>query len=241
MSDEITDEQVHAAYALSKQVLHGEIATSAAVTALTEQHGMNPGSAQAYVSTLQHIFAGREYRRTVNAYATRYFLDCIFRDFGNEGLSRAIESLKKHANYYASTGKSSLPSIRKLITEYSARTEPGPTAEDYRLMFHEQTAASLADGSEERQRRLRSAPKIPRVVTLTTQIFERNPDVVAEVLYRAAGVCGRCRRQAPFRRARDQSPYLEVHHVVQLAHGGEDTIENAIALCPNCHREAHYG
>ncbi|MEY8786001.1 HNH endonuclease [Citrobacter freundii] len=22
---------------------------------------------------------------------------------------------------------------------------------------------------------------------------------------------------------------------------GEDSVENAIALCPNCHREAHYG
>jgi 5-methylcytosine-specific restriction protein A len=34
---------------------------------------------------------------------------------------------------------------------------------------------------------------------------------------------------------------LEVHHKKQLSEGGEDTVENAIALCPNCHREAHYG
>jgi len=26
-----------------------------------------------------------------------------------------------------------------------------------------------------------------------------------------------------------------------LANGGSDTIENTIALCPNCHREFHYG
>jgi 5-methylcytosine-specific restriction endonuclease McrA len=31
------------------------------------------------------------------------------------------------------------------------------------------------------------------------------------------------------------------HHVKQLAHGGEDTVENAIAVCPNCHRKAHHG
>ncbi|MEY0334745.1 HNH endonuclease [Providencia rettgeri] len=32
-----------------------------------------------------------------------------------------------------------------------------------------------------------------------------------------------------------------MHHVEWLANGGEDSVENAIALCPNCHREAHYG
>lgn len=37
------------------------------------------------------------------------------------------------------------------------------------------------------------------------------------------------------------SPYLEVHHVRRLADGGSDTTENAVALCPNCHMELHYG
>jgi len=26
-----------------------------------------------------------------------------------------------------------------------------------------------------------------------------------------------------------------------LAEGGKDTVENAAALCPNCHKEAHFG
>lgn len=33
----------------------------------------------------------------------------------------------------------------------------------------------------------------------------------------------------------------EVHHKVPLSAGGDDTVENAIALCPNCHRKAHFG
>ncbi|MGB4922720.1 MAG: HNH endonuclease signature motif containing protein, partial [Candidatus Nitrotoga sp.] len=36
-------------------------------------------------------------------------------------------------------------------------------------------------------------------------------------------------------------PYLEVHHKMQLAKGGEDTVENALGLCPNCHRYSHFG
>lgn len=35
--------------------------------------------------------------------------------------------------------------------------------------------------------------------------------------------------------------YLETHHLVPLAEGGLDRINNVVALCPNHHREAHYG
>ncbi|WP_413817679.1 HNH endonuclease [Pseudomonas viridiflava] len=33
---------------------------------------------------------------------------------------------------------------------------------------------------------------------------------------------------------------MEVHHKIRLADGGLDTLENAVALCPNCHRATHY-
>jgi len=35
-------------------------------------------------------------------------------------------------------------------------------------------------------------------------------------------------------------PYIEVHHVIPLSEGGEDSIYNTVALCPNCHRALHY-
>jgi 5-methylcytosine-specific restriction protein A len=67
-----------------------------------------------------------------------------------------------------------------------------------------------------------------------------NSDVIAEVLLRANGTCEGCGQSAPFQRA-DGTLYLEVHHRRRLADAGEDSVENAIALCPNCHRERHYG
>ena len=76
---------------------------------------------------------------------------------------------------------------------------------------------------------------------VTRAEFRRNPDVVAEVLARANGVCEGCGERAPFIRASDGTPYLEVHHVVMLADGGDDTVDNALGLCPNCHRKRHFG
>jgi 5-methylcytosine-specific restriction protein A len=65
--------------------------------------------------------------------------------------------------------------------------------------------------------------------------------VIVEVLLRANGICEQCKNTAPFIRKTNNSPYLEVHHIVMLSNGGEDTVGNAIALCPNCHREQHFG
>lgn len=94
---------------------------------------------------------------------------------------------------------------------------------------------------ESRKRFLDKAPKKPERKTVETTVFVRNPYVVAEVLCRASGNCERCTSSAPFLRKSDGSPYLEVHHIVPLSEDGDDTVENAIALCPNCHRELHFG
>lgn len=107
--------------------------------------------------------------------------------------------------------------------------------------FVDQVADSLRAGRAARLQRLARAPAQPARVEVTTFVFARNPDVVAEVLYRADGRCEACRSPAPFERRADRSPYLEVHHTTPLAAGGDDTVENAVALCPNCHRKAHYG
>lgn len=107
--------------------------------------------------------------------------------------------------------------------------------------FLELVERSLLDSSSARQARLKRAKKIPAKVTVVTQVWVRNPDVIAEALARANGQCEGCRKPAPFRRRKDGTQYLEVHHKIQLAAGGEDTIENAVALCPNCHRKQHFG
>lgn len=100
---------------------------------------------------------------------------------------------------------------------------------------------SHLDTSAERQIRLARAPRIPEKRYATSTVFMRNPDVIAEVLYRANGVCEECNKTGPFVKRLDGSHYLEVHHKIPLAQGGEDTVENAVALCPNCHRNEHHG
>jgi 5-methylcytosine-specific restriction protein A len=63
--------------------------------------------------------------------------------------------------------------------------------------------------------------------------------IVSEcVMQSAHGLCQLCGLPAPFA-GRNGRPYLEIHHIVPLAAGGLDTVENTVALCPNCHRKMH--
>jgi 5-methylcytosine-specific restriction protein A len=78
----------------------------------------------------------------------------------------------------------------------------------------------------------RAVPNSDRVV--------RDPKVAAFVRLRANGKCEVCECDAPFYTEKN-TPFLEVHHLDRLAENGPDTVENAIAVCPNCHRRLHHG
>jgi 5-methylcytosine-specific restriction enzyme A len=69
--------------------------------------------------------------------------------------------------------------------------------------------------------------------------YVRDSAVRAAALARAAGRCEYCRRPGfvmPSGRL-----FLETHHILPLSAGGPDTVGNVAALCPNHHREAHFG
>lgn len=72
-----------------------------------------------------------------------------------------------------------------------------------------------------------------------SQAFERSPQVRNYVLSRAKGECEWCGTKGFETRA--GSVYLETHHITPLSENGSDAVSNVIALCPNHHREAHFG
>ena len=141
--------------------------------------------------------------------------------------------------------KERLPEIAALrlieiLAEKTQKAVAYQASPQFAQAFAEKVANAANDSQSARLLRLQQAPRLPMKVPVLTYEFVRNPDVVAEVLYRATH-CGRCKSPAPFLRRSDGTPYLEVHHKKPLSENGEDTVANAIALCPNCHRELHHG
>jgi len=92
--------------------------------------------------------------------------------------------------------------------------------------------------NEELEKKANKLAEIDGYREVTTSRYQRNPYVVAYTLRRANGICELCEKPAPFNKPNGE-PYLEVHHVKHLKDGGEDMTENALALCPNCHRMMH--
>lgn len=79
----------------------------------------------------------------------------------------------------------------------------------------------------------------PQKLTGTATFFPRDSRVRQAVVARSKGFCEYC-GELGFERL-DGSHFIEAHHIISLAEQGPDTMANVIALCPNHHRQAHFG
>lgn len=114
------------------------------------------------------------------------------------------------------------------LASYDAATGAHVLVRGIAVPFVDQFVLSEPAGSEEVRRREQAG-----------LIYVRDPRVRSAALLRARGCCEYC-DEPGFARA-DGAIYLETHHIVPLHEGGPDTVANVICLCPNHHREAHFG
>ncbi len=84
-----------------------------------------------------------------------------------------------------------------------------------------------------------SENQLPATGQVTSEVFKRDPVIRQRVRQRAKGQCELCHE--PGFLTISGLIYIETHHVIPLSEGGPDRENNVVALCPNHHREAHYG
>ena len=71
--------------------------------------------------------------------------------------------------------------------------------------------------------------------------YRRSAAVRAYTLARANGICEGCLARSPRPSVPELVvPTLEPHHTRRLSDGGPDHPAAVMALCPTCHRRAHY-
>ncbi|WP_249746311.1 HNH endonuclease [Pseudomonas rhodesiae] len=105
------------------------------------------------------------------------------------------------------------------------------------VQLKEKRARKLSDAEVEALARRQGQVNVGKRNARVTQ-HQRSPWVAEHAKRRSKGQCDLCKEAAPFNR-KDGAPYLETHHIEWLVHGGADTVENTVALCPNCHRKMH--
>jgi predicted HNH restriction endonuclease len=84
-------------------------------------------------------------------------------------------------------------------------------------------------------------PSRPSLRSLSAREYDRDPLVIAIGRKRADHRCEIADCKHPTFETADGIRYVEIHHIIPLADGGEDTIENVACLCPAHHREVHLG
>jgi 5-methylcytosine-specific restriction enzyme A len=102
--------------------------------------------------------------------------------------------------------------------------------------FREKKVRKLNDS--ELVKRAKTASKKSGRRTTTSTTYERDPYVIEYAKRWAKGVCQLCEQPAPFLN-KNGEPHLHTHHIDWLSRGGEDSIYNTVALCPNCHDKMH--
>jgi len=176
-----------------------------------------------FVKKLYYEQLAEKYGRTSKAFEYRmqnisYVLSLMGRDW--------LSGLKPAKN----VGAKNAAEIESLISTIEGRKAPEVAAFEIKVR----------EVGKQRHLQKPNGNLIPKASSVVITQFQRDPFVKAWILKQALGKCECCKTPAPFSGA-DGLPFLEVHHVRQLADDGSDTVSNAVALCPNCHRELHYG
>jgi 5-methylcytosine-specific restriction enzyme A len=191
-------------------------------------------SVQAYLEMHERLRAGE-------LVVKKRYYDSLAERFGRT--SKAFEYRMQNISYVLTLlGRQWLPGLkpaRNVGANVAGRIEAVIAEAEGRSLV---PVAAFEIEVKEIGRRVKLAPtgnKKPRATTATITQYARDPAVKAWVLAEAKGICECCMHPAPFKTA--DGPFLEVHHVHQLADRGPDTVANAVAICPNCHRRLHYG
>ncbi len=114
----ITSYMIEIAYRISKDVYKGVISRTKGQRNIAEQSGMNYGSAGDCITNFLAMMNGEKYTRTLNEQHTKYYLENIKYDFGNDALQRAIDACRKHVEYYATLNNGNLNYVERLIEEF---------------------------------------------------------------------------------------------------------------------------
>ncbi len=145
--------------------------------------------------------------------------------------------------------QSRIPSLTWAIYPRSITTPAFAVAKEIRELIAERRALGVtllrgdnltkANLGELRVLALKGASNKLKVIRSEQQRRIRADAIRRYALARSAGDCECCEEPAPFKTVEGE-PFLEVHHILQVSDDGPDRPDNVIALCPNCHRRAHY-
>lgn len=221
----ITKEMTQAAYVSAKDVFHNKVKRSKALDQLENGYGINRGSAADYIVNFKKMMGGESYVRVMSTYSTDYILSQILIDYGYEKYSKAIQSVKRHIDYYEGLGKYRLNSTKVVLAKHE-----NILANDSLPMYPDEILGneSLFEGVGK---------------SIVVNSYERNPTARKKCLEHYGFQCAVCDFSFEEFYGSIGVGYIQVHHLIPVANIREsyqiDPIKDLRPICPNCHAMLH--
>jgi len=124
MRNKIPNDIIPIVYQIAKRFYNNEIKLKEATNFLYNNYGLKPNSSTDYLYNYGHLLEGNEFKRTMNIYATEYYIKSIHNEFGNVGLNKAINSLNKHIEYYEGINNTKMHEMRFMVQKHSYYLNP---------------------------------------------------------------------------------------------------------------------
>ena len=222
----ITNEMIHAAYDIAKQIFDDVITQKTGLNHLASQYQMNRNSAADYIQNYKCMLEGRRFSRTSNAYGTEYFLQKIYVDGGRAALLNALSALSQHIDYYESIGNTTLHKQREIVEKFSKVAEV-----EVAEIFPDEVSdinLELLEGKTKK---------------VSVNIYERNPIARQQCIDHYGCKCVVCSFSFEEKFREIGKSFIHVHHLIEISTINTEYSINPIKdlrpVCPNCHAMLH--
>ena len=220
-----TNGQIHKAFEIAKKIYLNEMSVSDGANELANT-GMKKSSGLDYIYAYSKLIQGKLYTRTINAYATDYYLDRIYKENGKNGLKIALLALYQHIEYYEETSGASVKKGREIYEEYYKLVK-----DDYAETIFPDEVDADKKYSEGKTRQVK------------VNSYERNQIARQECIEHFGLNCQVCNFNFQEKFGELGKNFIHVHHIIDISTIGKEYSINPktdlIPVCPNCHAMLH--
>ena len=191
---------------------------------MNRENNMNVGLAKVYIGIFCYMRKGKQYKRTISGFATKYYLQNIYYDYGFAELQTALKSVDLHIRYVESLEDGRINNIKIIYNEFINIQESNNN-------YNENN-----DENEEG----RTEGKVKRVLVNKYERDQRARKKCIEYYGYRCNACGLLLKDIYGEIAEH---FIHVYHIKELSSIGEEYVVNPIKdlrpLCPNCHLIIH--
>jgi hypothetical protein len=228
-------------YSISKKVYEGKITRKDGILQVVQQANLSESYSKIIVGYIYpKMFEGEVLKRTTSNEIFKAFLKFIRRDYGNENLLKALNSIKQHIDYIKIANNDSKVTLRKIYAEYLELYKKGfSQLEKNEIEQNEITQSFKGKTKSELKSELENLPDFEtEEIFINQKKYKRDNKAIALIKLLRKSECQIC---GEFIRKKDGTKYIEACHIKAKREKGKENLENIILLCPNHHKEFDLG